>query len=272
MADVVKLLSELSELPESLQKLATQSISVQASCSSDSSQSNCPADSSDCTKDGASCTSDGVCTSDGGCSSDGSCTSDGITTKPSISVYEVTSEDVTFKVSGLTSGDVVAFYVIQQDPKVNIEYAETKYTATGSTLRATFDGLQPNKEYAYNFVVNGVVQLSSARYFTTPASSRPNNWSWTSTISSGADIAITATEWNSFCSRINQFRSYKSLSSYSFTTVSRGTTISATIVNQARTAINGISGHGTLPSAATSGGTITASFFNSLASALNSIP
>lgn len=253
MTDTVKILSELSELPESLQKLTTQSITTR------SSQSSCPADSSDCTKDGASCTSDGVCSSDG------------TITNPSISIYEVTAYDVTFKVSNLSRGDKVAFYVIQQNPIVNIEYAETVYTAAGSTLKATFDGLQPNKEYAYNFVVNGSVQLSSARYFTTPASSRPNDWSWRSAVESGAKIALTATEWNDFCSRINEFRSYKKISSYSFTTVSKGTVISATIVNQARTAIGGISGHGTLPGAAASGDTITASFFNSLVSALNYI-
>ena len=106
----------------------------------------------------------------------------------------------------------------------------------------------------------------------TAIGARPNNWSWDSTIESGSAIAITAVEWNNFCTRINEFREYVGLSSYSFTTVRSGTTISATIVNQARTAISAISGHGILPSAAVSGGAITASFFNTLVSALNSIP
>lgn len=106
----------------------------------------------------------------------------------------------------------------------------------------------------------------------TAIGTRPDDWSWDSTIRSGSAIAITAAEWNDFCTRINEFREYAGLSSYSFTTVRSGTTISAAIVNQARTAINAISGHGTLPSAAVSGGAITASFFNTLVSALNSIP
>ena len=102
-------------------------------------------------------------------------------------------------------------------------------------------------------------------------SERPDNWSWWSTISSGAALAITASEWNAFTTRINEFREYAGLSSYSFTPVSSGTPISYWIVNQARTAISEISGHGSLPSAAVSGGKIYASFFNSLASALNSV-
>ena len=101
---------------------------------------------------------------------------------------------------------------------------------------------------------------------------RPADWSWESTIRSGKPIAITASEWNAFTTRINEFREYAGLSSYSFTTVSSGTPISYWIVNQARTAISEISGHGSLPSAAVSGGKIYASFFNSLASALNSVP
>lgn len=101
---------------------------------------------------------------------------------------------------------------------------------------------------------------------------RPSDWMWTSTIVSGREIRITASEWNGFCSRINEFRAYKSLSNYSFTTVVSGTTkISAAIVNQARTAISAISGHGSLPSAAIAGGALTASFFNSLSSALNAV-
>lgn len=101
---------------------------------------------------------------------------------------------------------------------------------------------------------------------------RPDNWSWWSTISPGSAIAITAEEWNAFTARINEFRDYYGLDRYWFTTATSGMVISYWIVNQARTAISEISGHGSLPSAAVSGGKIHASFFNSLASALNSIP
>ena len=101
---------------------------------------------------------------------------------------------------------------------------------------------------------------------------RPDNWSWWSTISPGSAIAITAEEWNAFTTRINEFREYDGLGTYWFTTATSGMAISYWIVNQARTAISEISGHGSLPSAAVSGGKIYASFFNSLASALNSVP
>ena len=188
-----------------------------------------------------------------------------------IEIYELTASYVTFKVSGLVSGDIVKFFVIEQDEnKTPIEYEDHEYRAAGSTLYQTFKGLKPETRYAYNFKINNITRLSRAKYFNTP-SNRPSNWSWWSTVSFGSSISISASEWNAFCKRINAFRDYKGVSSYSFITVSSGTKISAAIVNQARTAINGISGHGTLPSAATTGGTITASFFNKLASALNSV-
>lgn len=101
--------------------------------------------------------------------------------------------------------------------------------------------------------------------------SRPSNWSWTSTISSNADLKLTAYEWTMFCTRINQFRTYKGLSQYLFDNVVSGVTISASIVNAARSAIEAMSPGVTLPSAVSSGSEISASFFNGLKDSLNSI-
>ena len=102
---------------------------------------------------------------------------------------------------------------------------------------------------------------------------RPNDWSWYTTIKSGSDINISAREWNDFTSRINAFREYDGLSDYNFTYVYSGTTpISASICNEARSAISPISGRGTLPSRAVSNSPLTASFFNGLMNALNSVP
>lgn len=100
--------------------------------------------------------------------------------------------------------------------------------------------------------------------------SRPTNWSWHTTKSKGGSINVTASEWNSFCARINQFRQYKDLSNYSFTSVSSGTLITASIVNQAVTAINAMSPP-TSALSASKGGVITADFFNRLRDSLNSI-
>lgn len=102
---------------------------------------------------------------------------------------------------------------------------------------------------------------------------RPSSWSWTSTIASGYEIKISASEWNSFTSRINSFRTYVGASSYSFTTVSSGTDMTPTICNQARSAINDIASYQSsysVPSALTAGN-YYASFFNGLKNVLNAI-
>lgn len=102
---------------------------------------------------------------------------------------------------------------------------------------------------------------------------RPSSWSWTSTIASGYEIKISASEWNSFTSRINSFRTYVGASSYSFTTVSSGTDMTPTICNQARSAINDIANYQSsysVPSALTAGN-YYASFFNGLKNVLNAI-
>lgn len=158
---------------------------------------------------------------------------------------------------------------------------ETKSTSVGSgassTGRIYFTNVSPDTWYTVSARIYSVLQeydlWSDSDRIKTLAkpNPRPSNWSWVSTVSAGATIALTATEWGNFCSRINEFRTYKGLSGYPFSSVSPGDIISAAIVNEARSAINGMSGHGTLPSAAVPGGEITASFFDSLKNALNAI-
>lgn len=137
----------------------------------------------------------------------------------------------------------------------------------GTAFRATATVTAGTTYYLYVCGYSG-----SAGYVTLTAAVRPNDWSWTSTVAQNSQIKLTAAEWNNFTARINQFRSYKGLSAYSFTTaVKNSTPIEAGICNQARTAIDAISGHGTLPTALVSGGTLYASFFNGLKNALNAI-
>lgn len=137
----------------------------------------------------------------------------------------------------------------------------------GTAFRATATVTAGTTYYLYACGYSG-----SAGYVTLTATVRPNDWSWTSTVAQNSQIKLTAAEWNNFTARINQFRSYKGLSAYSFTTaVKNSTPIEAGICNQARTAIDAISGHGTLPTALVSGGALYASFFNGLKTALNAI-
>lgn len=157
------------------------------------------------------------------------------------------------------------------------------FTAT-SAFSYTVSGLSPETEYT----VNVRYGTSSANYegytigaqtVTTKASSggsRPSDWSWATIIATGASVPtygnslapVSASEWNAFCDRINEFRAHKNLSAYPFTTVSRGTSVTSAILKQAVTAISAISGHGTLP---TVYNVTSASFWQGLAAALNSI-
>ena len=49
---------------------------------------------------------------------------------------------------------------------------------------------------------------------------------------------MTATEWNSFTNRINEYRAYNELSDYNFTTVASEMQASQSIINEAVEAIN----------------------------------
>ena len=194
---------------------------------------------------------------------------------PTFTIDAVTSNSVTITVKDFVPNERVRFQVKQYSNSSTAVDMDYKVNAT--TLTKTFSGLTPNTVYYADIQLNQSLWLGGSsitdgkRFVTLAKNARPTNWSWSSTIEKGKPIKITAVEWNDFCTRINKFRTYKGLTAYNFTTVSNGTPISATIVNQAHTAINGITGHGTLPSTAVSGGAITASFFNTLKDALNAI-
>ena len=184
--------------------------------------------------------------------------------------YSCTALSVSITVRGISSGDMVRFYV-RRNPGSAVVVDE-QYRSSGSSLTKTFAGLSASTGYAVNA---GVVSGSStawigAQNFTTPSQGgsggetkpRPNNWFWQSVVQSGATISLSAGEWNAFCSRINAFREYAGLS---------GLPISASIVNQARDAIAAVNSARGVPARVYSGDTISAAFFQSLQSALNSI-
>lgn len=123
----------------------------------------------------------------------------------------------------------------------------------------------------------------------TVASTRPSNWSWTSTVSQGATIPnwtnasgkrfckpLTATEWNGFIDRIAQFMSYKGYSfsggsSSSDLYVVSNTEMDPDIVDVAGQLIDMLGPTVAVPDAPDSGSRIRASYFNGLKNALNSI-
>ena len=91
----------------------------------------------------------------------------------------------------------------------------TYYTINETTLRSTF--------YSNNL------------YITT--SSRPSNFSWNIPKVQGGDFNLTSVEWTNLQEKINEFRQYKGLSNYSFTTVSSGGIFYANLFNEVRNKI-----------------------------------
>lgn len=188
--------------------------------------------------------------------------------------YELTHTNttVTFNVTGLSYGDRVRLYVRYDRLDKEVTVVDEMYTASGSTLNRTFP-IPSDSSYAANCNVNDV--WLGTEYFSTgsdePEPERPSDWYWSVDITAGRPITLSAREWNRFCTRINEFREYKGLGYYDFTTVIPGQPMRASEAKEAWTAINAISGHGPLPSNVAPGGAIKASFFNQLAEALNAV-
>lgn len=103
---------------------------------------------------------------------------------------------------------------------------------------------------------------------------RPDNFYWissSSSLQSGQEIStyITATKWKSLQSNVNEVRVYRGLSNYSFTTVSKGSTITASLYNEIANSINAMKS-GTV-STVSKGQKITASVMMALQNGINSI-
>ena len=196
----------------------------------------------------------------------------------SYTVTVVTANSITVSVTGVSVGDILKFPIRYTTTTATISSAEVKVIAV--PFLYTWTGLSPSTTYVFNVGTSptgaapwtfiGSTERTTASAASTP--SRPSNWNWSSVIATGYPVNITASEWNSFCTRINDFRAYSGLVKFTFTTVYKGTPISADIVNQALYAIRSIPTCGATPGEAFPGNKIYASFFNTLRSALNAIP
>jgi hypothetical protein len=137
-------------------------------------------------------------------------------------------------------------------------------------------GLSPNTQYkfqvrAYDSAKDIAWSIWSGYQYATTLLGRPSNFVWDSNKYSGYDFKITASEWNKLCNRVNEFRDYKGLSSYGFTTAYSGNDFTANQYNQVRNAINSMSPPTNIPVSRSKGDTIYASDINKLRDSLNSI-
>ena len=198
-----------------------------------------------------------------------------------ITITDVTFSSVSAKVEGLHTDYNQTLRTISWEAR---EGSITVSTASGNIPNQasessvfTMSGLSPSTEYAIMCTIDNIHNYGSVTLGTDPVKTksapgpvRPNNWTWSPSIVKGMPVNISASHWNSFTNRINQFRVYKGLSNYSFTLAVSNTAITAAIVNQAITAINGLSAHYSQP-LVSKGDPLTADLFNSLRDLLNVI-
>lgn len=162
----------------------------------------------------------------------------------SITVIKLTDTEVFLEVKGI-EGAVKYQMAIRDENTGKVTYGIADYR---DTFDAKYEGLTKGHTYVVNyrgidawgnygpFMPQGITFVAGGEI---PVPVNP--WKWKSLIKSGEPIKISASEWNSFCGRINEFRTYKGLSKYNFTTVVSGVTpISSLILNQAVYAISSI--------------------------------
>jgi len=154
----------------------------------------------------------------------------------------ITSSSISIQVSNGMIGnwDYIRVYAYQNG--ITPDYIDILKADYDSGLRiVTWNNLTIDLEYKFNavthFTINSTllesVNWSNDLYVTTI--SRPSNFNWTTPkISGDPTTNLLASEWNALCVKINEFRQYKSLSTFTFTTVNSGGIFYATIFNEVR--------------------------------------
>lgn len=199
-------------------------------------------------------------------------------TPPSVSIGSTssTADTITVNVSGSDSVSGISGFEFYLDET----YKSTKY---GSSASYTYTGLAVNTTYSVGVKAfdNALNYSSLVTQNVLTKSNRPQNFAWTNSKVSGNSFNLTASEWNGFLNRINEFRTYKGLTTfnfydyyhgdYSFTRAYSGNYFYAYMFNQAVNAISAMNPPTSPPSTKSSGQSIYASYLNGLRDSLNSI-
>lgn len=144
---------------------------------------------------------------------------------------------------------------------VNGGYAQWTNVPSGSTYKFRARGyLSSANLYSVNY--SNMITLENLR---------PDEFSWTNGKVQGNNFSILATEWNRLCSVTNEFRIYKGLSTSSFSTAYKDNPVLASMFNQVRNSISGMSPTLSPPSVKSINDDIKASDLNLLRNSLNSI-
>lgn len=179
-------------------------------------------------------------------------------------------------------------------PNEILDYAYPPSSNLGCAASGTATGLTSSTNYTvYGFAqaANGLYYKVGTSSITTPGIGRPPNWEWATPKVAGQDFKLTATEWNQFCERINQFREYIGLNTkISFTPAPYGDgSVYAFMFNQALVGIAGGTFDGSsfyyqyllgmnytirsrLPTNRKTGDSILAAYLNDMRDGMNSVP
>jgi hypothetical protein len=150
--------------------------------------------------------------------------------------------------------------------------AGTKYfTANTNNYEYTFTGLTPNTSYTLELRVYDNAGNMTTQQRVSVTTNRPLNFAWDTAKVKGQPFSLTATEWNGFIARVNEFRAYKSLGGATYNSAVKGSPFTAAQFNQMRTAINDMSPPTGVPAVAVKGASVTAAGLNGLRDSLNSI-
>ena len=147
-------------------------------------------------------------------------------------------------------------------------YASSSATSPGSQLQSSAG------EFTFEYTANRQYSEVRATKIKVPISlfywngSDAND---TALIQTGKPFSnITANMWNRLNAKIQQ-TAVALGSSYTYTTVSSGNTMTAVLFNQARNGIAGLTGRGSIPATRSKGDTVMAGYFNGVNSLKNGL-
>lgn len=116
----------------------------------------------------------------------------------SFTITNYTDTSVTMRVTGLTVGQEVRFYV-REDPDPGYGAADKTYTASATYMTRTLSGLSPETDYACNVKLDDTTWIGT-QYFTTKSSVSVDEWSW-STSNGNASTAQTKAAYSAVTSK-----------------------------------------------------------------------
>ena len=212
--------------------------------------------------------------------------------KPSIRMADCTTGATSVTVSADVTAPKGSYYVLMEIRYLTnfVQRYTTNRFTTSVGLTYTFTDIPSGTDvmayvYLYDYDTGKLYDDDFADV-TTLIPARPKDWSWTSTVASGAEIPytksngivyckpLTAAEWNGFVDRIWGFMDYTETVyqvDSSILHVNKGDEMLAEYVEAARQLIESMDPPTSTPSAISANGKIRASFINGLKNSLNSI-